>query len=94
MFFKRKMPYCPYMEKTAFNANYVPKTAPQILYISKNHLQTDCVSPYEKYSVLDYRIAISLKNKKIDTLISILKKLPLTFYQADDGICRHSHRLL
>lgn len=22
------------------------------------------------------------------------KKLPLTFYQADDGICRHSHRLL
>lgn len=82
------------MEKTAFNANYVPKTAPQILYISKNHLQTDYVSPYEKYSVLDYRIAISLKNKKIDTLISILKKLPLTFYQADDGICRHSHRLL
>lgn len=61
------------MEKTAFNANYVPKTAPQILYISKNHLQTDCVSPYEKYSVLDYRIAISLKNKRIDTLISILK---------------------
>ncbi len=51
------------MEKTAFNANYVPKTAPQILYISKNHLQTDCVSPYEKYSVLDYRIAINLKNK-------------------------------
>jgi F0F1-type ATP synthase membrane subunit b/b' len=36
----------------------------------------------------------SSKNKKIDTLISILKKLPLTFYQADDGICRHSHRLL
>ena len=61
------------MEKTAFNANYVPKTAPQILYISKNHLQTDYVSPYEKYSVLDYRIAINLKNKRIDTLISILK---------------------
>ena len=65
MFFKRKMPYCPYMEKTAFNANYVPKTAPQIIYISKNHLQTDYVSPYEKYSVLDYRIAINLKNKRM-----------------------------
>lgn len=65
--------------KTAFNANYVPKTAPQILYISKNHLQTDCVSPYEKYSVLDYRIAINLKNKRIDTLISILKKTTIDF---------------
>ena len=66
------------MEKTAFNANYVPKTAPQILYISKNHLQTDCVSPYEKYSVLDYRIAINLKNKRIDTLISLQEYILLS----------------
>ena len=60
------------MEKTAFNANYVPKTAPQILYISKNHLQTDYVSPYEKYSVLDYRIAINLKNKRMTKVIDAI----------------------
>lgn len=92
--FQKKDAILPVHGENCIQCQLCAKTAPQILYISKNHLQTDCVSPYEKYSVLDYRIAISLKNKKIDTLISILKKLPLTFYQADDGICRHSHRLL
>lgn len=71
--FQKKDAILPIHGENCIQCQLCAKNCPTNSLYIKESLQTDYVSPYEKYSVLDYRIAINLKNKRIDTLISILK---------------------